>query len=166
MKKVLMLSLVLGIASLANAALDLSTINGLSYEVSGNTVTISSTLGVTGYTMALVTDDKSTLSNGNVPAGFSNLNNDGFWDSWGWDGVFASVGTAAPVTGTIFSIDFTPSARIIYFHDSAANYSASCIAFGGLAYNLSDGSYFMTVPEPTTLLLLGLGSLMLRKRRK
>lgn len=162
MKKLLALTLVLGIASLATAGIDLASINGLSYAVEGNKLTVSSTVGVIGYLFNLQADNGSALTNGTVAGGFAAVNFAGI-DQYGiWTGASASVGTANPLTGPIFSIDFTPGTQKLLFVYSSGDPS---ITIGGEAITLT--GYEMTiVPEPMTMGLLGLGSLFLARRKK
>jgi len=175
MKKMLVLALVLAVAGLANASIDLAgQINGLSYGISGNTVTISSTVSVSGYLFALQTDNNSALSGATIMnTSFATGTSAGGDRGNGlWDGVSASVGTNAAVTGNLFKIDFAPGTKKIYFVMSQDAFDASAINIGGAAKLLSspevDGvngsTYFMTIPEPMTMVLLGLGGLFLRKK--
>jgi hypothetical protein len=173
MKKLLVLALVLAVAGLANAGLDLKTINGLDYSVAGNTITISSTLGVTGFAFALQTDNDSPLSGVVIPSGFGTVHDAGYMVGNVYDGISTSVGTSALVTGEILKINFAQGAKKIYFvYSPDAFFDISSISAGGASIALStdtegvQGSlYEMTiVPEPMTMLLLGLGGLFLRKK--
>ena len=161
MKKLLVLTLVLGIASLATAGIDLGTIAGMSYDVAGNTVTISSTGTVNGYLLNMEADDLSALSNSFVPAGFLQYNYAGFASGTVWHGASASSTTG--VTGVVYSIDFTPGASVINFVYSSIYADNSSLSVDGSANGLA--GYSMTVPEPATMALLGLGALMLRRKK-
>jgi hypothetical protein len=164
MKKLLVLALVMGIASLATAGFDLSTINGLSYSVDGNKLTITGA-DVVGYTMNLAPEGGS-LSNGVVAAGFIGTANAGSEYYGVWTGVAASVGGGGNpnVTGTIFTIDFTPGTSLVTFAYSSAA-GASTITMGTETITL-DGYSMTIVPEPMTMGLLGLGGLFLARRKK
>jgi len=162
MKKLLVLTLILGVASLATAGLDLGTINGLSYEVAGSTVNISSSVGVTGYLINLAADDASALSNAVIPGGFGAVNSPGLFYYGAWVGASASVGTNADRTGVIFSIDFTPGAQKLTMVYSSA-VGAPSITIGGAAVDLT--GYEIALPEPATMVLLGLGGLLMARRK-
>jgi hypothetical protein len=156
MKKLLVLALVLGVASLATAGL---TVPGLTYEVTGNTVTISGA-DVGGFLMSLEADDGSVLSNGVVAPAFTAVNDAGMWYYGQWTG--ASAANTSDVTGPIFSIDFAPSATELTFVYSYI-VGASEITVGGVAQSLVGQS--IVVPEPATMGLLGLGALLLRRKK-
>jgi hypothetical protein len=161
MKKLLALVMVLGIASLATAGIDLGTIDGLSYEVAGNTITVSGQ-GVTGYLLTLESNDGSALSNSFVPSGFTTFNYAGY--NAGSVNHGAGAANTAPVNGVIYSIDFTPGAAELNFIYSSIFADVSSISIGGQAIDLS--GYSLIVPEPMTMGLLGLGGLFLARRKK
>lgn len=180
MKKMLVLALVLAVAGLANASLDLKgAIAGLDYSVSGSTVTIKMTDNATtsGYNFALLADNGSVLSGSVVPAakfqtaiaGLSLANKV-------WDGVSASIGTNSPATGEVYSINFAAGVQKIYFVYSSETFEGSSVSVNGTLWKLAndnefstaegaiEGSTYYMVPEPMTMGLLALGALFLRKK--
>lgn len=163
MKKAIILSLVLGVVSLACAGIEI--IPGLEYEVSGNTVMISA-MNWVGFNFNLQADDCSVLSDIWVYPG-----NIGYiWPPKYWYpeycaalGLGASTGTSGPVSGTIVSFDFESTAeKINFFYSPFAG--GSEIVIGGQVIDLT--GYSMTVPEPATVSLISLGGLFLAYRRK
>jgi hypothetical protein len=162
MKKLLVLTLVLGMASLSSAAFDLGDIDGLGYSVTGNTVTVTGT-NVGGYLMSLAADDGSVLSNGIVAPEFTAVNDPGSFYYGEWTG--ASAANTSYVTGTIFTIDFTPGASLLTFTYSGI-VGASEITIAGQATSLVDATMTLAaIPEPATMALLGLGGLFLRRKK-
>ena len=120
MKKAFILSLVLGIMSLASAATEI--VPSLEYEVSGNTLTLIATSPVIGYLLNLKADDGSLLSDStlNPHFGVASYNYPGQWNNTGYLpngmlGVSASVGLNPYLTGTIYSVDFASTAQSIKF---------------------------------------------------
>lgn len=164
MKKLLVLSLVLGIASLATA--------GLSLEVTGNNVSVlldAGSMNLIGYELAVRVDG------GLLDASAVNLNPSGH----GW--------MAAPAVVAIKTSDtqFVVTAGDIPMFGgqglSAPNYVLSGLTFQGsklielvaigdvnIGGETTTGGVVLdsfVVPEPATLALLGLGALVLRRKK-
>ena len=159
MKKAFVLSVILGVVSLASAWLD---IDGLSYIVSGNTLTFYGE-DVSGFAFNLQANDSSELGNDIIPAGFSTANHGVWYGSYGQLlGAGASIGTGDPITGVIYSFDFTPgTTNITFIYSSLAG--TSQINMGGQAIDLTGHSF---IPEPGTMALLGVGGIFLVHRRE
>ena len=149
---------ILGISSLASAGYEI--VPGLEYEILGNTFTLTGT-DVTGYLFNLQ-PDSGILSNVFINTDFS-FQYPGVWySSYGLLAAEASVGTSSAVTGTIFSIDFTPGAKELTFVYSSF-VGDSTIWIGGEEILLTGKG--TSIPEPVTLLLLGMGGVLIRKRK-
>ena len=172
MKKLLILMLVLGMASMANAAMQI--IDNLD-----GTVDVQTDIELTTsdyYYMTLVGDTtKVTVSGGQVETSLQALNGTD-WDlSIGDD----AVGTGYPVVSGMNGIYMTEA---LY----SGTFAADTTLFEGIDWTLVGGTTVTTiylyrvpgdfsgpgtvesslvVPEPMTVLLLSLGGLFLRRRR-
>ena len=165
MKKLLVLTLVLGIASLASAGTEI--VPGLEYTVSGTqstggTITLTGT-AVKGFLINLQPNVSGKLSNGDVAAGFTTVNVDGVAYNGNWAGASASNTTG--ITGTVFTVDFASGmATATFYNESAVGNTVvnfeSAVSLTGEVINIP------TVPEPATMALLGLGGLFLARRKK
>ena len=167
MKKILVLTLVLGIASLASAALDLGDIDGVSYSVgAGNVATITVSKDIVGLLWNLKPDAGSLAAVDLTFSGDFGVTSAGAWNGTEglMDGISAS--TTVPFQGTILTVDFDDSATKAelvnyYYADSNITWTT---ADGGKVFITG---YEMTlIPEPMTMGLLGLGGLFLARRKK
>lgn len=159
MKKLLVLALVMGVASLASAGVEL--VPGLEYTVDTGTQTVTLTgTDVISFVMNF-TVDSGVLSNGSTAAAFTTVNYDGMWAYGAWLGVSAANTTA--VSGDIFSIQYDAGATAITLVDSVytgnagINFGAGDVALNGMV---------IEIPEPATMALLSLGGLFLARRKK
>ena len=163
MKKLLVLTLVLGIASLASAGLDLNDLDGVSYAVDTGTqvITISTTLENTGFGMNLLPD----VAMGVTPAPdayYLVLNDPGFWyGNFGEGHVLIAGSTTTPTTGDLLTIGYAAGVTNIDIYDGMFGLS-EIFAAGG---NVSLNGYSMTIPEPATMAILGLGALLIRRKK-
>ena len=172
MKKLLVLSLVLGVVSLATAGIDLKTVAGLDYTVdtATNTVTITGT-DVLAFFWC-VTPVGGTLSNP-VNGAFAN---GGPGDDPALIGMFSypegsivsasgSTGSAVGVDGMIYSFQYSAGTTLVNIvSETEWGLGNASIDFEGGRSVALDG-YSMTIPEPMTMALLGLGGLFLRRRK-
>ena len=162
MKKILVLTLVLGIASLATAGLDLAGLDNIDYSVSGQTVTITVDKDITGFGMSLKTDNGSQPSV-DIDSRFSTGLYDGYWTGSQLESISASKGSDLTFQGTIISIDV--AAGVTSIDLIADGYGAkSSIDWNDSSVTDMTG-YTMTIPEPMTMGLLGLGGLFLRRKK-
>lgn len=173
MKKLLIMFLVLGLASLAQAAtLELS-VDG-SRDGAGNTTyvqinyTVDDTITVDVYCTSASSDqfwlgigagtsDGSWLADTN--AVYIEMGNDASVTAYSADWWYGDTGFSVdtpPATGKWFDVDFqcdsTDGTVYIYLYDETG-------------YVLEDTIKITQVPEPMTILLLGLGGLFLRRRK-
>ena len=166
MKKFLVLTLLLGIASLASAGVDLGDVDGLDYSIAGNTVTITGA-DVGGFQLAFKADDNSVLSNGDVDGHgivWNSFAADGAWYGSIYEWAFSSGVSTTDKTGTLMTLDFSPTASKLYI--AYSSYAGdSYVSVGGATTQLG-GLYEIAIPEPMTMSLLGLGSLFLVRRKK
>lgn len=159
MKKLLVVMLVLGLASAANAALSLGQLAGeLAIGESADVMVGSDADG--GYALWLEIPDLSVATYtvdftaaGN-PNGDSAINEYAGYDGW-FEVIVASLNPSAPivagdhVVATVTGVAVGETALNLYADDGATLL----------------GSTPIVVPEPMTIALLGLGGLFLRRRR-
>jgi len=162
MKKVLVLMLVLGLASAANAALSLAD-DALEVEPGGTigTAVLSDADG--GYACWLelvdgVTYDAAFTEAGN-PNGDSVINTYADYPGW-YELIVASLNPSAPiVAGDHIAVTITAAA------DAQVGAQAMLNLYDDAAVTVLDSAGVTVVPEPATLMLLGLAGLFLRRRK-
>jgi hypothetical protein len=175
MKKLLVLLMVLGITSIASAAIQIS-VNG-ALDVEEITINVSDTITVdihnTGGDLPInfnayldfyyLSEGLYSLSNprlgpeaGNFPASFSlyesYYDNDEVWFVQAW------VGAGDEIPGTIFLIDMHCEGTgdvLVELYDARVT----------TGYGLVDSLVIHQIPEPMTIGLLGLGALFLKRRK-
>jgi hypothetical protein len=162
MRKLLVLMLIFGIASLANASLVVTT-GIIDWEVVGSELIGTGTaLGTLNVYLALDVPDygnpQSVITRSTTPDG---TNSDGVWLASGdngkvvdyvgmWSVIAGDVVGVTQATGEWFRFDITDSSQTIEI------WSTGWASLGTIAL----------IPEPTTMALLGLGGLFLRRRKK
>jgi MYXO-CTERM domain-containing protein len=161
MKKVLAITLVLGLAAVANATVSMTVPAEVEMGASGTIIVASDTGNVAFGGYVVVTDVAAgALGNGQIlPAS----GDTGFWeditaDYPGW--WFVQNGTSNPDLNPIsdgdwFTIDYT----------ALDETSLVAIELYDFDENLIGTASVQNTPEPMTLGLLGLGGLFLRRRR-
>ena len=163
MKKILVLTLVMGIASLASAGLDLSTVTDVDYSVSGQTVTITTSRDVLGMLLHLETSDGTDISALTFASGWA-INDEGYFSSGVHDSILGSKGSNDAFQGMIFSFDVGAGVTSVDF--VAYDGDDATVTWGSDNSDAVLTGTTMTIPEPATMALLGLGSLFLARRKK
>jgi hypothetical protein len=175
MKKILILMLVLGLVSIANATVTMELYEadgttpvsgdcyvGLSYvlAVEGASADAGASLGVYGSTYTAA--DWANLGAGGQAVATTVDTGDMSYILWsstwqGYDMIADDSGSGPGVsTGTWFTIDLTGLAEGTYSFD-LLDYKAASTVIASESGNV--------VPEPITIALLGLGGLFLRRRK-
>jgi hypothetical protein len=166
MKKLLVLSLVLGIASLATAGLQFS-IGGTQYA-DGSTVLVGGQTAVgiyndTAFTgpslvqwIGIETDQQvegtATVNNDLLPGTWSITDYGtfaGYPDTWYWYTNQDLPAVGDTLVGDLFTVEGLPDATITLYDSQFT----------------SLGSVNLVTPEPVTMALLGLGGLMIRRKK-
>lgn len=172
MKKLLVLSLVMAVASFASAALDLATIEGVSYEVDAvNGIVTISGVNVFGFNFGVMVPDAGVLTPGQLggfgaggvgdPAGALGL---GYaYGDGAIVGVSGVMTSGSSLTGVLYKFSFSPEVLLITLGtETEYGLGASSIQVGQTTYDLTG---YTIVPEPMTMGLLSLGALFLRRRK-
>ena len=175
MKKLLVLTLVLGLATMVSAvpSSDLSLVSGMDYTVVGSTVTILSTSPVAGFALGLIDPVPSggTLAIGSVNPAFG-IKGPGDPDPFGSGGIIGvsgAVSTTPPVyvTGMLYDFTFTGLVAgdvITLLQETNFGLGHSEVEWDDTSKTSLDGAT-ITIPEPMTIALLGLGGLFLRRKK-
>ncbi len=168
MKKVLVLAMVLGLASLSNAAFQLSVVPG---TPGASTIAISSTTDIVPaggdemYWALMIEGGTGTLSGGvAVPSGIGfdlQLNGDISSSGLSGNGIWGTLfTTGGPIpAGVLFNnINLTGAVvgTVINLREIKADFSD---------FEPGNIASFTIVPEPVTMSLLALGGLCLRRRK-
>ena len=165
MRKLLILFLVLGMASTANALLiKVDDLEGESFEVDVQaTITVVSedTSSWLGY-IIIEEGGAGTLENVAILDAAGDIASSGAYTEAGWGTGFELTAAAGPnnnppvAVGTQFSLDYV----------GELGDTATISLFVDPEYTTPVASVNVTVvPEPMTIILLGLGGLFLRRRR-
>lgn len=177
MKKLLILMLVLGIASSANAALTLVSSAGDTLDPAAINTTVigihndtaAPGQGLTTY-LAIPSSDPAGWTGAytiNTPPSL------GQGPDHGYDGVVPGAATGLPFDADLWASDFAVASADPYGIGVLGDYEFQCTGLGDVvvylyAQDLStvlDTITIHQIPEPATMLLLGLGGLFLRRRK-
>jgi len=176
MRKLLVLALVLSVVGLANAGL--STTNLVPNRLDAVVDTVAQTItfvglapapsaagAITGLAINMVLDvaaDYGALAYVSSAAGFTPTLGDGFEAAPGdWAGYSAMNVNGIIGNLVVFSYTGTPGKATLY---SSPDWGAAEVGIRGDVSATSLDGKVIIIPEPMTMLLLGLGGLFLRKK--
>lgn len=168
MRKLVVLMLVLGMASLANASLVLTINGGLGATVNvGDTVTLaldSTTTDAMAYIDVLLGGGTFTLSEpvaGAALGDMGSVSRVAGTTELGYEEIFAQQAWAPtasnPVSGRIVTVSLVATGEgqiALQLWDNAIGYSEP-----------AQTGIINVIPEPATMLILGLGGLLLRRKK-
>ena len=163
MKKMLVLMLVLGMASIANATILTWTADSITITSIGGTSVVQ-----------LVADNADIYAYakwvGANPAGIATITNIVARAAAGPDADVKNPSqTADPGWWTVQSLDFTPPSSVAagaQYDVTVKGLALGTFAVGSDALGTNDMLNITVIPEPMTVALLGLGGLFLLRRRK
>ena len=168
MKKLLILVLVLGIAQLASATVFLS-VDGTTAAVDGVTVPVGGSITVyvvdtvagadTGWYWDMAKTEPATMAlpvaeQGFIAPAVLDLSTGALYDY----GLTAAMGSGFPTAGQQFSAVFTATG------DAGQSFTMDLLQ-GASPYGSVDPLTVNIVPEPATMAILGLGALLLRRKK-
>lgn len=177
MKKLIAIVMILALASVASAGIDLtwnSTPTGSdTYDI---TLDVTGETGVSYVSINSLTVDSGTLtalSSSTLPEGLAHNGMIGDplgvgYGAYGNEFAIQGVDDSPVKDGTVLSFSYTGTASEAYVGNLASAYFAESLISGtdGVDYTFSElGMETIAIPEPMTMALLGLGGLFIRRRR-
>ena len=169
LKKVLLMIVVLSMVQLASASVFLS-VDGSTQAADDITVAVGGSITVyvvdtvagidTGWYWDMLKSEPATMAEPTASQGFIapatlDLSTGSLYDF----GLTAAMGTGFPAPGEQFSAVFTATGT------SGQTFTMDLLE-GGSPYGIIDRLQVEIIPEPATMALLGLGGLLLRRRKK
>jgi len=173
MRKLLVLALVLSVAGLANAGLSTTILvtDKLSAVVDTDAQTITfvglaplanAAGAITGLSLNMVLDTTDALAYVSSHSGIG-LMGTGFEENVGDWVAFSAVNTSGVIGNLVtYSYAGSPTTATLFNH---MDWGASEVSLRGDTSNTNLDGMVITIPEPMTMLLLGLGGLFLRKKK-
>jgi len=180
MKKLLILMLVMGMASTANAALKLVSSAGNTLDPTGVFFPSSTLIGIDNDTAAPNQGQITVLAIDIAgPGGWTGVENIytppslGDGGTGGYYGIVAGADTGFPFDADMWASDLAVASPEPYGLGVLADYEFQCTGLGEVTIYLYaqdfatvlDTLTITQIPEPITFALLGLGGLFLRRRK-